>query len=64
MLRSSTKMTVEIHLGPQTVNKKNIALLHVTHIIFMNGLIFFNLLHVTTWIWIEMESQLISIIDD
>jgi hypothetical protein len=25
---------------------------------------FLNLLHVTTWIWIEMKSQLISIIDD
>jgi hypothetical protein len=38
--------------------------MHVTHIIFMNGPIFFTLLHVNTWIWIEMKRQLISIIDD
>jgi hypothetical protein len=56
MLRSSTKMTTGINI-------KNIALLHITHIIFINSP-FFALLYVTTWIWIEMKKQLIGIIDD
>jgi hypothetical protein len=38
--------------------------IHFTYIIFMNGPFFFTLFHVTMWIWIEMEGQLIDIIDD
>jgi hypothetical protein len=37
--------------------------MHVAHIIFMSGPIFFTFLHVTMWIWIEMKIQLVSIID-
>jgi hypothetical protein len=37
---------------------------HFTYIIFLDGPNFFALLHVTTWIWIEMERQLIIIIEN
>jgi hypothetical protein len=38
--------------------------MHFTYIIFMNDPIFFTLVYVTTWIWIEMKRQIINIIDD
>jgi hypothetical protein len=66
MLISSTKTTARIHPDPQTVNKKIIKYYFVacyTHNIQEWSNVF-ALLHVTMWIWIEMEMQLISIIDN